>query len=527
MTCAQDAPAATGCWYEASAAACSDPGKSCVENASSGSAACACPTLNACTTLGATQCATTGEQVLRCGPVVNGSTCLTWQADTNCATSSLVCSAGACVCPPNPGPVYVADPVNGSSVGAAPNPTGLGSPAACRYRTLTDALVAANLRGSGSTVRAKGWSASVPGGVVVFSEPGALSIGAGVTLTTDDAVPAIGHYAIATAAALTGAFVTAGPGSSVSGFEIGNEASTGAGVQTSCPTAADLAPVSLSALRIAAASSGTPVVRFASGVHLTGYCPVFMSGVSIADAVAGILAEAEAPTTMTGGAVTGNGTGVSIGAAGALAPSFSATGTAFRLNTGDAVFVARGTVVADTGTFETNGTHVRAQPVAGASVTVLNSIMTGAQDSAFRLLAMGSGSTVSLSNNTVTGNSASTDYNMASGLRRGGGLVLTPPLPGTSAIRGSTFARNKFDQVLVAAGTGTLDLRGGAACGPSSNTVSCYDGSNVGVYSNGAGVDASWNHWTQQPGAFGIDVAGIGVTGYDTSACPAATITCP
>jgi hypothetical protein len=230
---------------------------------------------------------------------------------------------------------------------------------------------------------------------------------------------------------------------------------------------------------------------------------------------------------MTGGAVTGNGTGVSIGAAGAAAPNFSATGTAFRLNTGDAVYVARGTVVADTGTFETNGTHVRAQPVAGASVTVQNSIMTGAKDSAFRLLAMGSGSTVSLSNNTVTGNSASTDYNMASGLRRGGGLVLTPPLPGTSAIRGSTFARNKFDQVLVAAGTGTLDLRGGTTCGPSSNTVACYDGSNVGVYSNGAGVDASWNHWTQQPGAFGIDVSGAGVTGYDTFACPAATITCP
>jgi len=328
------------------------------------------PAANACTQLDATRCSATGDQVLRCQPFVSGSACLAWKVETDCAASSLVCSAGACVCRANAGPEYVADAVNGSPAGGPPNPTGLDSPAACRYRTLTDALAAAGVHGPGSTVRARGWSASVPGGVVVFTEPGALSIGAGVTVTTDDAVPAVDHYAITTPAALTGAFVTVGPGSSIAGFEIRNGASTGAGVLTSCPSAADSAPVSLSAVTISAASSGTPVARFGSGVHVTGYCPVSMSGVAIADAVAGILAEAEAPTTMTGGAVTGNETGVAIGAAGAAAPSFSATGTAFRLNTGDAVYVARGTLLSDACPYVDTGTHVHLEPLVGANVNV-------------------------------------------------------------------------------------------------------------------------------------------------------------
>jgi len=538
VTCAQDAPPATGCWYEASSTACGDPGKACVENGSSGSAACVCPTVNACTTLGATQCGATGQQVLRCGPVVAGSTCLTWQAETNCASSSLSCRAGACVCPDNPGPLYVADAVNGSPAGAPPIPTGLDSPAACRYRTLADALASANLRGSGATVRARGWSASVPGGVVVFSEAGALSIGAGVAVTTDDAVPAIGHYAITTAAALTGAFVTVGPGSSVSGFEIRNEASTGAGIATSCPNPADVGPVTFATMRIAAASGGTPIVRLASGVHLTGYCPASLSGVTVAGAVTGILAEAEAgaPTTMTGGAVTGNGTGVAIGAAGAAAPAFSATGTAFRSNTGDGVYVARGALFSDACPYVDNGTHVHAQPVGGAtvSVTVQNSSgaakMTGATNSAFRLLAMGSGSAVSLLNNTITGNDATQSYNVVSGLRRGGGVVLTAPFPGTASFRGNGFYGNKWDQVLVAASApDTLDVGGDPLCGLTSNIFACYDPSNpsVGMYSNGASVNAAWNHWTRQPGVFSVDVAGSGVTGYDTLACPAATVTCP
>jgi len=105
---------------------------------------------------------------------------------------------------------------------------------------------------------------------------------------------------------------------------------------------------------------------------------------------------------------------------------------------------------------------------------------------------------------------------------------MTPPLPGTSTVNSTVFSLNKFDQFLVAASAGALDLSGGIACGPLSNTFKCYDTTGaVGVFSNGAIVNAVWNHWTQQPGAPGIDVAGTGVSGFDTLACSAATITCP
>jgi hypothetical protein len=169
---------------------------------------------------------------------------------------------------------------------------------------------------------------------------------------------------------------------------------------------------------------------------------------------------------------------------------------------------------------------------AAVSVAVQNSSgiakMTGATNSAFRLLAMGSGSAVVLKGNDVIGNTASQDYNVSTGLRRGGGVVLTAPLPGTSTVNSTVFSLNKFDQFLVAASAGALNLDGGTACGPLSNTFKCYDTSGaVGVFSNGAIVNAVWNHWTQQPGALGIDVAGTGVSGYDSSACSPATITCP
>jgi hypothetical protein len=531
VTCAQES-SGKGCWYEAASAACGDPGTSCVEAA--GATACACPVANACATLDAARCATSGGRVEVCAPVATGSSCLTWQSGTDCTAGGLVCSGGACACPDNPGPTFVADAQGGSPVGSAPGPTGLDSPAACRFRSLGPALAAAGRRGPGSTVRAVGWSSAVPGGSVVFSEAGAIAVGPGVTLTTDDATPNPSHYAVTTGAALGSAFVTLGPGSAIAGFEVRNSASTGPGIETSCPDPADTASVSLSSVAISSSAAGPPVVRFSSGLRASGSCPVSMSGGTVSGATTGILAEADAPTTLSGGSVTGNGTGVSIGAAGAAAPSFSATGTSFGANAGDAVYVARGTFASDACPYADNGTHVHAQPVGGAtvSVTVQNSTgaakMTGATNSALRLLAMGSGSTLVLAGNEVVGNTASQDYNVSSGLRRGGGVVLTPPLPGSSVVHSTVFAGNKFDQVLVAASTGALDLSGGNSCGPLANTFACYDGgAGVGLYANGALVAVPWNRWTQQPGALGIDVGGTGVTGYDTSACAPATISCP
>jgi len=532
VTCAQDG-AGAGCWYEATSTACGDPGAACVE--SGGSAACDCPLVDACTDPGATRCTGFGTQVQACQPVVSGSSCLTWQVAVDCAPGGLVCRAGACACPDNPGTTFVADAGAGSPAGSAPGPTGVDSPAACRYRSLADALGAAGARGPGATVLARGWSAS--GGKVVFREPGALAVSAGVALVTDDAPPDPSHYAATTAAALPGAFVTLGPGASLSGFEIQTGASTGPGVATRCPAATDLAAVSLTAVSVSGASTGTPDLRFANGLHASGHCPVSVTGGGLSGATTGLLAEAEtaAPTTMTGGSVTGNGTGVDVRPAGATAPSLSATGTTFRSNAGDAVLVEGGAFSSDACPYVDNGTHVHARPLAGAPVgiTVRNSTgtarMTGATDSAFRLLAMGSGSAVSISNCTVTGNGATQSYNVASGMRRGGGVVFTAPFPATVSLRGNAFYANGWDQVLVAASADALDLGGDPACGSGSNVFACYDAANLGVglYSNGAAVNAAWNHWTRQPGVYSIDVGGSGVTGYDTSACSPAAIPCP
>jgi hypothetical protein len=370
---------------------------------------------------------------------------------------------------------------------------------------------------------------------VIFSEAGAITVGPGVTLTTDDAAPNPGHYAVTTGAALPGAFVTLAPGSAVTGFEIRNTASTGPGVETSCPDPADTAPVSLSGLVISASAAGPPAVRFASGLRAAGHCPLSMSGGTVTGATTGILAEADAATTLSGGSVTGNGTGVSIGAAGAAAPSFSATGTAFASNAGDAVFVARGTLISDACPYAGNGTHVHAQPVGGAilEIVVQNSRglarMRGAADSAFRLLATGvaSSSSVTIRGNEIAGNDATQLYTLGSTTRRGGGLVFTFPMPALVTLEGNSIFSNKGDQVLVAASAGSLDLRGGSGCEiPSNNSFGCYDPGAVGIYSNGAVVLIDANHWTQQPAGLTVDYGGSGITGA-SRVCTPATLSCP
>ena len=511
----------------------------------------------ACTEPGAVQCGGAGGQVvLRCDAASADAACLSWIPVTDCATSSLLCSDGACTCPAHAGATWYADAVSGSASGATPRPTGVQSPAACRFRSLNDALAAASAAG-GTVVQAVGWSAATPGATVVFSEPGALVVGPGVTLGSDAPSGVSSRYAVTTAAALSTAFVTLGPGASLSGLEVRNAAATGPGVETSCRGAGDVAPVSLSDVSVSGAGGGSPAARFAAGIRVTGNCPANLASVSVTGAAIGLLVDAaaagvessaalstftaatvagievdEGRLALTGGTVTGNAVGAAVGSAGTGAPALSATGTTFSDNAGDAVLVERGTLLADACPFSGNGTHVHAQPVGSSTVnvTVQNSAgaarMTGATNSALRLLAMGSGSTLTLAGNEIVSNQATQDYNVASGLRRGGGMVLTPPLPGASTVRSCTFAGNEYDQVLVASSTGSLDLSGGTTCGASSNSFACY-GTGVGIYSNGASVSAAWNHWTQQPGAPSIDVAGTGVTGYDTSACTPAAVTCP
>ncbi len=155
--------------------------------------------------------------------------------------------------------------------------------------------------------------------------------------------------------------------------------------------------------------------------------------------------------------------------------------------------------------------------------------MTGATDSAFRVIAAGLGSSSSLTieGNEVSGNGATSSYTLGSTDHRGGGLVFTYPFPGQMLFQGNQVSANRFDQVLVAASAGTLDLRGGATCGTSTNnSFGCYDAGAVGVFSNGASVQIDRNHWSQQPAAPTVDYGGTVITGA-AAACTPSALTCP
>ena len=153
--------------------------------------------------------------------------------------------------------------------------------------------------------------------------------------------------------------------------------------------------------------------------------------------------------------------------------------------------------------------------------------MTSAVDSAFRIIASGvaANSSISIVGNEIVRNGATQTYTLGTGVRRGGGLVLTFPMPGSIVFEGNTLASNAGDQVLVAASAGSLDLRGGAACGlPSNNAFGCYDASSVGIYSNGTLVQIDRNHWTQQPAAPTVDYSGSGISGAPSVCIPSALV---
>jgi hypothetical protein len=480
VTCARDT---ASCEFEGPPTDCLDPGRSCVQTSASPlTAACQCPDEGAaadqgCLAAGQGQRSCAGAAVLVCAPKAIGSSCLVWKPSDTCA-APMTCSAGACACPVVSDGVFWADRAGGTPFPAppgSPTPTGAQDPAACRFASIEEALARANaVPAGGGEVRATGASPIAP---MTFVATGALSVGAGVTVTTTDSPLGTANYTLQAPAGLgTNAFVTLGAGASLSGFHIQSGGSTGAALVTNCATGiADR--VLVDTVRISGAGS------FSAGIsHASPDCPV----------------------TLRNADVSGVGHGVDL-----LAGSLAVEG----------------------GAFSGNVTHVHAQPGAGASVdlTVGGATMSGAADSAVRLIALGAGSRVALNANQVQGNSFTTTFNVAVGPRRGaGGIVLTAPFPASIVFTGNTLRSNAGDQFFVAASSGTVVLRGDLACGssPLVNRFGCYI-SGVGMYSNGAIVHVGGNSWTQQPGVLGVDVGGTGVDEYDTDACAPTAFTCP
>jgi len=478
VTCAKDAAL---CPFESPPADC-DPAQTCASLPTTpASAECRCPAAGAIAGAGCTQGASPicgGSGVLECRQAP-GSTCFVWTPGASCATSQLVCNGGACVCPAATGEVFFADSASGGAAGASPAPTGAQNPPQCRFVSIEEALARANaVPLGGGEVRATGASALNP---MIFLATGALSIGAGVTVTTTDSPLGTANYTLQAPAGLgANAFVTLGAGATLSGFHLQNDGGTGAALATNCATGS-IDPVLVNTVRISGAGASN---RFSAGLSQ---------------------ASPDCPATLRNADVQGVGHGVDVTA---------------------------GSLAVEGGAFSGNERHVHAQP-GGAipiAISVSDAILTGASDSAVRLLGLGTGSTATLARNQIRSNAFTTAFTVAGGPRGGGGVVFTGPFADVVVFAGNELRSNKGDQVLVAASGGTLNLVGDPGCTatPLINRFGCYDApTGRGIFSNGATVNVDGNSWVFQPAQTGSDVGGSGVRGFDTNACAPANLACP
>jgi Right handed beta helix region len=189
--------------------------------------ACVCPAAgttagSGCTTLNAKTCS--GTDILTC-VTESSSGCSIWQASIHCATSGLTCGTKAsaqpaCQCPENAGTDVFVDPAAGSDVVGGVFPTGIQSPAACRYASLTNGLTKV-----GSPGRVIAISASLPAAFAGETIP--LTIPDGVTVMTADAQFNAADYTIDVRSASTDAIVL-GKGSALEGFTVDGTASANA-----------------------------------------------------------------------------------------------------------------------------------------------------------------------------------------------------------------------------------------------------------------------------------------------------------
>ena len=128
--------------------------------------------------------------------------------------------------------------MQGSDVanGTHPYPTGITTPAVCRFQTLTHGIDRVGSPGSVIAI-----SANPP--VAFTGETFPLVVKAGVALTTADATPTPANYTIEFDDAAAATAVSLAAGSSITGFSVA-QAGTAAGSAVSCTSGA----VSLSSL---------------------------------------------------------------------------------------------------------------------------------------------------------------------------------------------------------------------------------------------------------------------------------------
>ncbi len=462
-----------GCRYSI-VTACATPQ---VCQGTAGSVGCGCPPIGSslgdrCTSAGTQACDPVSRNALVCE---SQGTCQVWVAapGTSCTSQGLVCYASGgsavCVCDAYSGTDLYADPFSGSPASAAVRPTGAQAPAACRFKSLTDALARAS---AGSTVRMTGWTST--SGAVAFSsasgETFPLVVNPGVTLATTDSSPVPAHYLIEVdQAGAMRPVLELDHDTTASGFTV--QPATGGSASE--------------ALLVSCAAAGTNAVAL-SDLVLDGKGSLGASTIGVGLRLVG-------PCSVTAGAVTAkNATG-----AGILVQSLNPP-----------------------------------TPAPACAISIAGCTMQGNGDSGLVVDVNTSNGLPSLliTGNDLTANRASTAYSDSTTSRRGGGVVLKGAAPSPLAFTGNQVHGNSYDQVLVWS-SGTWDISGGTACGTTSNNFTCYDAANVGVGLSalgGARVTAGWEYWTNSLPVSGTDFQPVNASTITVSSgCSPNPLTCP
>ncbi|HVR03357.1 MAG TPA: right-handed parallel beta-helix repeat-containing protein [Polyangia bacterium] len=439
--------------------------------------ACVCPAIGmtagtGCATLAMTRCS--GDDILTC-VTESASGCSIWQASTHCAANvggALTCGTkggpAACQCLDNAGTTVYVDPSAGSDVATGLFPTGVQTPAACRYQTLTTGL--AKIATAGTVIAI---SASVP--ATFMGETFPLAVPTGATLTTADNVATPGDYIIEFNGASAATAVILETGATLKGLSIVNNGgntgatlvscsagaatldsllldgkgavTTGLDLLGSCAASLHLVDIQgLTGTALDADSSGTSTISGGSlmtslrGLHQRQGMLSATNLVVASDGNEGILLDTGSPSlTLTGGQVNENGfSGGSPGIRVATG-TLTVSGTSLTGDNTAGISVANGTSV-DLSAVSVSGA-VTGLLVSGGTVTA--SGLTVGQST-------GDGVAVTGGMVSMTG-STSLTASTGNGVSLSGGSV---------SLTGGVISTNSVDG--IACSSGTLIVQGGA-----------------------------------------------------------------
>jgi hypothetical protein len=449
--------------------------------------ACVCPAIGTtagtgCGTLAATSCS--GTDILTCVTETT-SGCSIWQASTHCGTTGFTCGVKgggtpACQCPANAGTDVYVDPVAGSDVVAgvgAVFPTGIQTPAACRYASLTNGLTKVPTPG-----RVIAISAVPP--VTFAGETFPLTIPASVSVLTADAVFTPANYVIDFNAGTTAVMMS--NGTALRGFTVLNGTAVSQALVSCTAGSATLDTVVLNG-----------ATKAVDGLDVLGTCAATLDAVQI-DSVSGVAlnVSSSAASSITGGTLSaaliglqqtagsvtatglhadGNGQyGILLPASSAGTPTLSLGGTSTASGNGSlgnfaGISIGKGSLTASNTSVDGNGgIGIQLTSAGSHQLTTVEANGNGAVTTLSFGVGMTAGtltaSALTASSNTDSGISVSAGNATFTGAtvmsNTGRGLIMSG---GTVTISGGTFNSNGISKGMagVLGSAGTLTIGGG------------------------------------------------------------------